>query len=157
MAVDCKSKRRHYWRNTGFLTGRQGWEANLLDFQAGVVGEERLKRVERTDRVVSFKWRTIWKGAISMYRKESEENTVNNGVRNAWLENGGAEDNALYKGPCHRPKREFGLSLGEMPQCLFENVTQWKRAGVKVLRLNPQYQTTHMIFSTNSSYPLTHI
>lgn len=44
MAADCKSKSRHCWRSIGFfLTGGQGWEANLLEFQAGVGKEERLK------------------------------------------------------------------------------------------------------------------
>lgn len=38
--------------------------------------------------------------------------------------------------------------IWEISQCLFENISQWKTTGVKVLRFNRKYQTTHMIPSS---------
>lgn len=98
-----------------FFNRGQGWEANLLGFQAGVGGEERFgEEGEGQMEQKSIKWTLICKDrAMNVCRKKGEGNPAQEGVTYDWVEN---EDTELLclQDRAHRPKRALSLSLGRM-------------------------------------------
>lgn len=70
-----------------FKTGGQGWEANLLGFQAGAGGRRMVKgRGEGETQQQNFDWTLICKDrTMNMAGKKSEENPAQGGITSKWL------------------------------------------------------------------------